>query len=261
MSNNPPPATGPPRRLDPHHYALDRAVALELQDPAVHWGIGQAVVLIVALYVAGGATAALVVSLHLPAVVFSIVAYAAQVLIMMLVARLALRGRRSWADAFGWQAPRTRDAGLIAVWFLIGFAVQFGVSIVLFSAVPALRHQNVSNVSLHHFSTASIVLIAIIGVVVAPAAEELMFRGIMLRAVMRRYGFTIAATSTSVLFGISHAYEEHTAASAVFITIQMAAFSFVQCWLTRKSGRLGPAIITHVLDNAIAFAIAIAAVR
>lgn len=238
-------------------YPLDRAVAAELQDPTVRWGIGQAAIVVLGFYAVLLIDGALVVGTHMPAVAFSIVGYAGQVGVIYLAARPVLRGDHPWAGAFGWERPRRADAVPIVLWLVAAAVAQIVVTIVLAAFIPALRHQDVSNVDIQHLSTASVVVLAVIGIVIAPAIEELTYRGIALRGIMRRYGFMPAAIVTSLVFGISHAYEESTVSGAVFITVQLAVFGFLQCWLIRNTGRLGPAIVTHAIHNAVAFAIAL----
>jgi CAAX protease family protein len=238
-------------------YPLDHAVAAELRDPTVRWGIGQVALVILGFYAVLVVDGALVLGAHLPAVAFSIVGYAGQVGVIYLAARPALRGEHPWAGAFGWERPRRADAVPIVLWLVAAAVAQIMVGAVLTVLIPALRDQDLSNVDFGGLSTASIVALAVIGIVIAPAIEELTYRGIALRGIMRRYGFMPAAIVTSLLFGISHAYEESTIVGAVFITVQLSVFGFLQCWLVRKTGRLGPAIVTHAVHNAVAFAIAL----
>lgn len=237
-------------------YPLDRAVAAELRDPAVRWGIGQAALVVFGFYVVLLIDGALAFGTHMPAVVFILLGYSGQLGIIYLAARPALRGDHAWARAFGWERPHRRDVVPIVVCLVAAVVAQVMVAIVLAVLMPALRRQDVSNIDTHGLSTASLMAIAVIAVVVAPAIEELTYRGIALRGIMRRYGFMPAAITTSVLFGITHAYEEATITGAIFITVQMAVFGFLQCWLIRYTGRLGPAIVTHAVHNAVAFAIA-----
>lgn len=239
-------------------YPLDHAVAAELRDPTVRWGTGQAALVMFGFYAVLVVDAALAIGTQMPAVVFGILGYAGQVGIIWLAARPALRGDHPWATAFGWERPRRGDIGPIVLWLLATLFAQIAVSAVLSTLIPALRTQDLSNVRLTDLSTASVVVLAVIGIVVAPLVEELTYRGIALRGIMRRYGFMPAAVATSVMFGLSHAYEESTASGAVFITVQMAVFGFLQCWLVRRTGRLGPVVVTHAVHNAVAFGVAFA---
>jgi uncharacterized protein len=51
--------------------------------------------------------------------------------------------------------------------------------------------------------------------VCAPAVEELMFRGLLLRALMTRFGFWPAAIVSTGIFAAVHTYEVNTLVGAV----------------------------------------------
>ena len=87
-----------------------------------------------------------------------------------------------------------------------------------------------------------LVLLAACIVVGAPIAEELFFRGLLLRSVHRRHGPRWAVAVSSVAFGITH-----------FQPVQLLgliAFGVVLAILTQRSGRLGPALVAHMVFNA-----------
>lgn len=86
---------------------------------------------------------------------------------------------------------------------------------------------------------AVLVLVVCIG---APVAEELFFRGLLLRALERRWQVGVALVVSSVLFAASH-----------FQGIQFPAllvFGAVAGYLAVRTGRLGPAIACHAGFNA-----------
>lgn len=85
------------------------------------------------------------------------------------------------------------------------------------------------------------VLVVIVGIG-APFAEELFFRGLLLRAVEKRWSLAVAVVASTVVFGLSH-----------FQGIQLPAlllFGAVAGVLTVRTGRLGPAILCHAGFNA-----------
>jgi hypothetical protein len=95
------------------------------------------------------------------------------------------------------------------------------------------------------------------GVVVAPVAEEIFCRGLLLRVIMCRYGFCAGAIASSAVFGLAHARSQTTAGAAYLVAISSALFGVIQCILVRRTGRLGPAIAVHGLVNAVATLFAI----
>jgi membrane protease YdiL (CAAX protease family) len=82
---------------------------------------------------------------------------------------------------------------------------------------------------------------AVIVGVGAPLAEELFFRGLLLASFDARFGRVVAVVASSALFAATH-----------FQVIQFPGlFVAALTWasLTVRSGRLGPAIVSHVAFN------------
>ncbi len=119
------------------------------------------------------------------------------------------RGAGGWGAAFGWGRPRLADTGQVLLFFLLGFGVRAIVSQVTLLVFPGLRHQPISNLHLHGLPTGVLVLAILVAVVVGPPIEELMFRGVILRAGMRRFGFLPAtwrrSRSSSPITSAPHA--------------------------------------------------------
>lgn len=84
-------------------------------------------------------------------------------------------------------------------------------------------------------------------VIVAPFAEELIFRGFMLPAFAQRFGFLAGALITSLLFGLAHLQ--------VNVGILTFLMGMLLAWLYKKTGSLWPAILFHSLKNLVAFLI------
>ena len=108
----------------------------------------------------------------------------------------------------------------------------------------------------------NMVVIAIIG----PTIEEIFFRGLGLRSALasawrraglprfadpkRRVRYSIAATS--LIFALLHVSEVNDLTSAVVLLPGLFLAGWVLGRLTIWSGRLGPAIVTHVVFNGVA---------
>lgn len=87
-----------------------------------------------------------------------------------------------------------------------------------------------------------VVLFALIVAIGAPIAEELFYRGLLMRAVEKRFGLWWGVAASSVVFGVSH-----------FEGLQMPALiaaGAVFALLAALTSRLGPAIIAHMTFNA-----------
>jgi uncharacterized protein len=87
-----------------------------------------------------------------------------------------------------------------------------------------------------------IALIAACIVLGAPLVEELFFRGLLQRSVARRFRPRATIAVPAVAFGLVH-----------FQPVQflgLTAFGVVLGILTRRAGRLGPALVAHMAFNA-----------
>lgn len=83
-------------------------------------------------------------------------------------------------------------------------------------------------------------LVLVVGVG-APIVEEIFYRGLLQRSLVRRFGTWPGVVGTAVIFGAVH-----------FQPLQfpaLAAFGLVAGVLAQRSGRLGPAIAAHMVFN------------
>ena len=114
------------------------------------------------------------------------------------------------------------------------------------------------NLIVHSHSIAVYLVLAVIVVLIAPVVEELMFRGLMLRTMMRHWGFWPAALASSAIFALFHTYEVGTLAGALTLAGVVFTLGLANCLLARWSGRLAPGIMNHMLFNGLAIAVLIA---
>jgi membrane protease YdiL (CAAX protease family) len=97
--------------------------------------------------------------------------------------------------------------------------------------------------------TAMLLLIALLTCVVAPFAEEFLFRGYIFSALRNWRGTIVAALLTGLLFGGVHA-----GSAPLLDLVPLALLGVGLCLLYRWTGSLYPGIGVHVLNNSIAFA-------
>ena len=89
-----------------------------------------------------------------------------------------------------------------------------------------------------------VVLLVLIVVVAAPICEELFFRGLVLRAIDRRYGRGWAIAGSSAVFAAAHF--EPLQFPALFL------FGLVTAIYATRTGRLAPGMWAHMAFNGIA---------
>jgi CAAX protease family protein len=108
-------------------------------------------------------------------------------------------------------------------------------------------------------STAALIATTIFVCLVAPIAEELIFRGFIFGALRRirlvlgghDLGTWLAAVITGVLFGAAHVGGTSTAAQLA----QLGFLGFVLCLLRWRTGSLYPGMALHSLNNALAIGV------
>lgn len=260
-------AGGRPRKLLLERTVLDEQVHRNRRDDSRPWGVlpwlGPLLTL-AALIVVGNLLHAYAIPGSGGGRTAGTVALAIGGELVLLAALLGfgrpIAGRNGgWRTAFG--LDRVRGADWLP--WLTGFGFVFiGRNIV---GVLANMLSNgragaqASNVQLSHPGPLSIAVLALTAVVLAPVAEELMFRGLLLRTFMRRLSFWPAALLSTALFGLFHVYEVHTLLGAVTLALEVGVLGLCTCYLVRITGRLTPGIMVHATFNALALVVAVVA--
>lgn len=91
-----------------------------------------------------------------------------------------------------------------------------------------------------------IILVVAAGLLI-PFAEEVAFRGLMMRGQERAAGFTVAALATSFAFGIAHGVPASIAG--------ILPLAYVLARVVQHSGSLWNSVIIHALNNTISVAL------
>ena len=147
---------------------------------------------------------------------------------------LGLDSYTTWIDLF--LAPAAFVVYVLLSFVLTSIASQF----------PFFNINQVQDTGFKGLSFGYEYLLAFITlVVVAPIAEEIIFRGYLLGKLRKHIPTAVAVLTTSVLFGIVH--------FAWNVGVDVFALSIVLCILRIQTGRLWPSIILHMIKNGIAF--------
>lgn len=101
-------------------------------------------------------------------------------------------------------------------------------------------------------------LAVIAAVLVAPVAEELLFRGLLFQALRRRLGLWMAAGFSAVVFAGVHV---EVLASQPLALAGLVWLGIVFAWAFHRTGTLVVPVIAHATFNAISLGLAIAADR
>jgi membrane protease YdiL (CAAX protease family) len=132
--------------------------------------------------------------------------------------------------------------------FPLGVALQAIAVPLLYWPILQVLDKNTDDVSaeardlVDSASGLGVLVLVLIVAVGAPVAEELFYRGLVLRAVEKRWSTAVGLVASTVLFGVAHLQGLQLPA--------LLLFGAVAGTLTVRSGRLGPAILCHSGFNA-----------
>ena len=178
--------------------------------------------------------------------VYSFVVYAVSFVIIIAVPwrllkngtsrdELGLRGLPTWTDVL--LAPVGLGASLL---------VAGALTALLMAILPNIDWQQTQEVGFHGLYAISDYFIAFVCLVVlAPIAEEIVFRGWLYGKLRMRLSAIPAILITSVLFGIMH--------GQMNVGVVVFAMSIVMCLSRELTGTIWAGVLIHMLKNGIAF--------
>jgi membrane protease YdiL (CAAX protease family) len=88
------------------------------------------------------------------------------------------------------------------------------------------------------------------GVIAAPFVEELLFRGLVLSALNKEWGPWPALLVQGTLFGLVHIADPYT-------VLPLSIFGIGLGWLRLRSASLYPVLLAHMVNNLVAFTMAL----
>jgi len=148
---------------------------------------------------------------------------------------LGLQRLLSWMDIL-W-AP----AGAV-VYLILTTLVSAAASVVL----PFIDYAQKQYTGFSQLASQPEYLLAFVSlVIIAPFAEEILFRGYLFGKLRKHMSLWAAILVTSLLFGLVHFQWN--------VSVDVFALSIVLCLLRVVSGSLWPSILLHMLKNGIAF--------
>lgn len=174
-----------------------------------------------------------------------------------------------------WAVSKWKGLGLAADWRLrfkpVDLAIGVGAAIMAFglAAVAAGIVSNLVDLAddsqaentqflLDAKGTPWLVVFLVAAVIGAPLTEELLFRGLVLRAFEKRFGKVVAVIASIVAFTLPHFTGANLDGTLVLFA-SIGAVGLVLGVVTVMTDRLGAAIVAHVLFNAFGAASALGA--
>lgn len=150
--------------------------------------------------------------------------------------------------------PTWTDIGLAPVGFIVSLILA-ALLVSLFGLIfPWFNAEEAQNLGFSTYDTSANRIIAFFTlIVIAPIAEEIIFRGFLYgklrerlsEKVSEKIGILIATFLTSLFFGIAHLQWN--------VGVNVFALSLVLCALREITGSIYAGILTHMIKNGVAF--------
>jgi len=173
---------------------------------------------------------------------------------ILCVRHFLRRHRTTWAEGFGFaRAGAGRAVGLgVGVALLatpLAMLLQQLAAQLMMSADVQPRAQEVVRTLEQTVRWEQQIYFALVALILAPAIEEFLFRGILYPAI-KQHGFPrLALWSSALLFSLSHAN--------VMTFLPLTFLALVLTWLYERTGNLLAPMVTHAMFNAINFILVI----
>jgi membrane protease YdiL (CAAX protease family) len=162
------------------------------------------------------------------------------------------------ADAIGWREPKVKQNLLLAVGLLViilpvMLALKYGSGILLHKVGWPLEDQRAVEIFAGTKSPWLRAYLAFFAVVVAPVAEEFVFRGLMFSG-LKKLGWPRGAwLVTSLMFALIH--------NSAAIVLPLFVFALALTWLYQKTEGLLAPIVAHSLFNAVNLVLLLATMK
>lgn len=137
-------------------------------------------------------------------------------------------------------------------WAALGMVAFYVLTTVYAVLVDPTAEQEVTESLGADDGTIGLIAAGVMVIVVAPAVEELFFRGFFYRALRTRYPIVVAALVDGVIFGVIHFSFE--GADGLLLLPPLAFLGLIFCLVYERTGTLYAVIGMHALNNTVAFA-------
>jgi len=144
-------------------------------------------------------------------------------------------------------SKKSFDDALALKWFPLRLIpaiclTTFGVTLLILDAVKCLpAYQFFQQVHTEYLAGTSKLTLFLPVIVVGPIAEELFFRGLVLRGFLGRYRVAKAVGASAILFALYHLN--------IWTVIAVLPLGFGFAWLLLRTNSLVPSILSHMTVN------------
>lgn len=157
---------------------------------------------------------------------------------------LVCTGRVSWQE-LGWVPVRSGWLALAALTCVAIYVVMIGVQSVLRAISGGIEIGMLPEAFvLFPRSVFGFLGSLVFGAVAVPIAEEFLFRGLLFRWMRDRWGFSVGAVASALVFALAHPPAAGSAPMIFLIGLALAYFY-------ERSGSLWPSMVLHGVNNGI----------
>lgn len=155
----------------------------------------------------------------------------------------SMRTKDDPARTVGFNRFKARDIWLVAA----AFGLQIAATVLVSTLLITPEQDTIVEDANFTATSLATVLTVISIVIVAPIAEETLFRGLFFGSLRNLTNFWVAAIGSGVLFGAVHLTNGDFAVAGL-----LSFFGVLLAWLYDRTGSLGPPIMLHMVNNALA---------
>ena len=162
-----------------------------------------------------------------------------------------------WRAAIGFppRGRRLREVGIGAasgLLVLLVATIASSLFLVVLQRIAGGAKQSLPQQVRSDLSGAGLAVFVVVALIVAPATEEFVFRGLIFRRIRARHGFWLSALISSVLFGGVHYVNVGDWQSSVALQVTMVLTGFGLAAIYERRGNLLADIAGHAAFNTIA---------
>lgn len=143
------------------------------------------------------------------------------------------------------------------IWIAAVMSQIVVAAVVLASRLPT--SSNTEGVSELQADRSYVVALLVTAVVAAPLVEEMVFRGVVLRGLLSRFGVVVTIVVQAVLFGVAH-IDPVRGAGNIGLAVILSAVGATLGTAAYLLRRIGPTIVAHAIFNGVVLAIVLTGV-
>lgn len=183
------------------------------------------------------------------------IVYALTIAIVIAGPYYVFKSRTNLVDLGMTRLPSWTDIGLAPVSFFIYALISGYVLAFLTGLFPVLDSEHAQNIGFQALGSQLDNMLAFLTLVVlAPIAEEVLFRGYLYGKLKRYASGLIAAVVTSVLFAIAHMqFNVPIEQAQLTVAIDVFILSLLLCGLRSLTGSIWAGVLLHMLKNMVAY--------